>query len=103
MSAGLQSDHDDPEESGTQRGSSGLGDAVRAVGRALRGGDRHEKTGRCVCVCFKCTFCSTFCKVHKLFDDTICNHFVILHYIVVGIMQVLLWKPRGNVFNVVYT
>lgn len=51
MSAGLQSDHDDPEESGTQRGSSGLGDAVRAVGRALCRGDRHEKTGRSVCVC----------------------------------------------------
>lgn len=76
MSAGLQSDHDDPEESGTQRGSSGLGDAVRAVGRALRGGDRHEKTG--VCVCVKCTFCSTFCKVHKLFDDTV--YVIILSY-----------------------
>lgn len=50
VSAGLQSDHDDPEGSGTQRGSSGLGDALRAVGRALCGGDRNEKTGMCVCV-----------------------------------------------------
>lgn len=44
--AGLQSDHDHFEKPGKQRGKSGPGSAVWAVGRTVRRGVQHEKTGR---------------------------------------------------------
>lgn len=43
--AGRQSDHDDSEEPGPQRGEGGAGSPVWDVGWAVCGGVRHEETG----------------------------------------------------------
>lgn len=44
--AGYESDHDNSEEPGQQRSEGGTRSAVRAVGRTVCRGDRHEEAGR---------------------------------------------------------